>query len=102
VFKGDRRARFQKYISIVSATVRGLGNEETLLSAVRALGVRHARFAASDFHLASVGQALIWSLEKSLRNDFTPEVRSAWIAACEELSQTMRGSGAPAPERRIA
>lgn len=96
-FDGDVRSGRQKFASILGATVRGLDRVAVLLPAIRALGIRHPAFAGSDFHQANVAQALLWALEKGLRNDFTPQVKSAWIATYGVLSQTMREGAGPLP-----
>ena len=46
-----------------------------------------------DEHYGTAGTALIWTLERILREDFTPEVKSAWIKTYGVLSQTMREAG---------
>ena len=92
LFATDSRERQQKFAGFMSATVRALDRAETLLPVVRALGVRHPALAANDRFHADVALALLWTLEKSLRRDFTPPVKSAWIATYGVLSQTLRTS----------
>ena len=74
--------------------MRGLDRVDVLLPAVRELGIRHPLFGAIDAHHASVASALLWTLEKGLRKDFTPDVKSAWIKTYGVLSQTMRATPA--------
>ncbi len=74
----------------MDATVQGLDRVDVLLPVVRELGLRHPRFGDSDEHHATIAVALFWTLEKCLRDDFTPQVRSAWIKTYGVLSQTMR------------
>ena len=90
LFAVDARERQQKFAGFMSATVRALDRTETLLPVVRALGVRHPALATNDRFHADVALALLWTLEKSLRRDFTPAVKSAWIATYGVLSQTLR------------
>ena len=47
------------------------------------------RYGVAAEHYASVGAALIWTLEQGLGDDFTPETRDAWIAAYTLLSGVM-------------
>ena len=47
-------------------------------------------------HYASVGQALLWTLERGLGEAFTPEVRDAWAAAYALLSAAMIEAAAEA------
>ena len=42
---------------------------------------------------ASVGSALLWTLEKGLGETFTPEVKDAWGTAYGLLASHMREAG---------
>jgi hemoglobin-like flavoprotein len=86
----DLRASYQRFIQVVSATVRGLARVDMLLPAVREFGMRHPLPGEIEQHHANVADALLWMLDKSLRRDFTPEVKAAWIKAYGMLSQTIR------------
>ena len=92
VFAADARERQQKFASFMGATVRALDRVEALLPVVRSLGVRKPALATNDRFHANVALALLWTLEKSLRREFTPQVKSAWIATYGVLSQTLRTS----------
>jgi nitric oxide dioxygenase len=91
----DLAASYQRFTQVVSATVRGLARVEMLLPAVREFGLRHPLPGETEQHHANVASALLWMLDKALRRDFTPEVKSAWIKAYGVLSQTVREAGAP-------
>ena len=73
--------------------MRGLDRLDALLPVVRDLGMRHVAYGVRDEHYGTVGMALLWTLEQALRDDFTPEVKSAWIKTYGVLSQTMREAG---------
>jgi hemoglobin-like flavoprotein len=84
------RERQQKFGQFVGATVRGLDRLDALRPVVRELGIRHPVFGDDDLHHANLASALLWALEKSLRREFTPQVKSAWIKTYGVLSQMMR------------
>jgi hemoglobin-like flavoprotein len=86
----DLKARYEGFTRVLGATVRGLTRLEMLLPAVREFGIRHPLSGAVEEHHANIASALLWMLEKALRRDFTPEVKSAWIKAYGMLSQTVR------------
>lgn len=90
LFPTYARDRQRKFGQFVSATVRGLGRLDALRPVVRELGIRHPVFGDDDVHHANVANALLWALGKSLRREFTPQVKSAWIKTYGVLSQTMR------------
>jgi hemoglobin-like flavoprotein len=41
-------------------------------------------------HYATVGSALLWTLEQGLGEKFTPAVRDAWAAAYDMLAGVMQ------------
>jgi nitric oxide dioxygenase len=47
-------------------------------------------------HYATVGAALLWTLQSGLGEEFTPEVREAWASAYLLLSTTMQEAAANA------
>jgi nitric oxide dioxygenase len=100
-FAAETRERNQKFANFVGATVRALDRSEVLLPVVRSLGVRNPPFAQNEGFQANLALALLWTLEKSLRGDFTPQVKSAWIATYGVLSQTLRAS-VPVDARQAA
>ena len=61
--------------------VKSLDCIETILGDLRALARRHERYGVREEHYASVGAALLWTLEQGLGLDFTPDVREAWVTA---------------------
>jgi hemoglobin-like flavoprotein len=90
MFKGDIARQGQMLMSMIGAAVAGLKNLETLAPVVRQLGARHAGYGVRTEHYATVGAALLWTLEQGLGAKFTPAVREAWAAAYELLSEVMQ------------
>lgn len=80
----------RKLMQTLAVAVRGLDNLETLVPVVAELGRRHAGYGVTDGHYATVGAALLWTLERGLGNAWTSEVAAAWTAAYGVLSGTMR------------
>jgi hemoglobin-like flavoprotein len=96
LFKGDMREQGKKLMQMIAFCVKGLDALDQLVPAVQGLGRRHAGYGVSDAHYDTVGGALIWTLEKGLGADFTPDVKSAWTAVYAVLATTMKAA-APAP-----
>ncbi|MBI2768995.1 MAG: hemin receptor [Burkholderiales bacterium] len=90
MFKGDMQRQGQMLMSMIGAAVSGLKNLETLAPVVRQLGARHAGYGVRTEHYATVGSALLWTLEQGLDEKFTPAVRDAWAAAYDLLSEVMQ------------
>jgi hemoglobin-like flavoprotein len=86
----DLSEQRRKIISALATVVRGLDRLEELVPSMRALGRRHAGFGVKDEQYESVGNALLWMLEKTLGADWTPVARAAWADAYGLLAQVMR------------
>jgi hemoglobin-like flavoprotein len=90
MFKGDMVHQGRMLMSMLSAAVNGLTNLDALVPTVMKLGARHTGYGVRDEHYATVGEALLHTLEKGLGEQFTPEVRDAWISAYTILASTMQ------------
>lgn len=92
LFKGDMKEQGRKLMDILKVAVNGLDNLDKIVPVVEALGQRHAEFGVQDAHYATVAQALLWTLEQGLKDDFTPEVKDAWTNVYTLLAETMIGA----------
>jgi hemoglobin-like flavoprotein len=90
MFKGEMAKQGQMLMSMIGAAVGGLRNLETLSPVVRQLGKRHVGYGVRTEHYATVGSALLWTLEQGLGDKFTPEVHDAWASAYTLLSEVMQ------------
>jgi hemoglobin-like flavoprotein len=90
LFKGDLKEQGKKLMAMMATVVHGLDNAAPLVPALEALGERHAGYGVSAASYATVGDALLWTLERGLGAAFTDEVRSAWAATYALLSRVMQ------------
>ena len=67
-----------------------LHDPEQLVLDLVALGRRHIPYGVRDSDYDSAGVALLWTLEKALGPEFTPEARSAWTEAYQAIASVMR------------
>jgi nitric oxide dioxygenase len=113
LFRGDIAEQSAKFVAMLSITVASLHKFEEIEPAVRDLGRRHLGYGVTEADFEPVGDALMWTLEQGLREEFTPEVRAAWqaayamlhavmLAGARELQPARRGSMAPIFRRRAA
>lgn len=91
LFKEDMTDQRQKLMAMLGTAVANLTRWEKIAPAVQALGQRHAAYGVKPADYATVGQALIATLEKGLGDGFTPEVRDAWLACYAAVSSEMLG-----------
>ena len=95
LFHSDMQEQGRKLMAVLQLAVAGLSRLEALLPMVQQLSVRHRSYGVKDDHYATVGTALLWTLQQGLGERFTPEVQAAWTSAYTLLADTMR---AAAPE----
>ena len=89
MFPADLKEQKGKLMAMLGTAVSNLHQLETILPAVKALGERHKGYGVSAAHYAPVGAALLWTLEKGLGPDFTPEVKAAWTETYTALAGVM-------------
>jgi hemoglobin-like flavoprotein len=100
LFKGDMKEQGKKLMQVISTAVENLERIDEFVPHIRAMGARHAGYGVEEKDYATVGAALLWTLEKALSRDFTAEMRAAWAAVYELLAGTMiEGSRRPAKLR---
>ena len=90
MFPEDMRDQKRKLFVMLATAVQGLHDLDRLIPQVKSLGARHAGYGVRSEHYAIVGQALIWTLERGLADQFTPEVERAWVRVYLLLAATMQ------------
>ena len=94
LFQGDMRQQGEKLMQVIDAAVNGLSRLERIVTAIEELGRRHVDYGVKDHHYDTVGAALLWTLDKSLGAEFTPEARDAWATVYGILATTMQEAAA--------
>jgi nitric oxide dioxygenase len=79
----------RKLMTTIGRIVSGLDGLDALAPEIHALALRHLSYGAAPAHYEAVGDCLLWTLDKGLGDDFTPELREAWTAAYALLSASM-------------
>jgi hemoglobin-like flavoprotein len=100
--KTDMPEQRRKLIQALAAVVNGLDNFEPLIPVLEDLGRRHARYGVKDQHYQMVGAALLWTLERGLKDAWTPAVEAAWTAAYGSVAGAMRNAAAAANAPAVA
>ncbi len=90
LFKGDIKKQGLMLMTVIGLAVRGLDRPQSMQEAVDALGKRHAGYGVGNADYNTFGAALIWALDQTMGNDFTPEVKEAWVEAFGVLSDAMK------------
>ena len=102
LFKGDMKEQGRKLMQVIGYAVESLEQIDELIPQVRALGARHAGYGVEDRDYDSVGTALLWTFEKALSREFTPQMKEAWAAVYGLLAQTMKSASRQPAENPTA
>lgn len=78
LFPDDLTEQKKKLMQMLATAVTNLHQVEKIVPAVEDLGRRHVAYGVTADHYKPVGEALLWTLERGLGADFTPEVKEAW------------------------
>lgn len=89
LFKRDMKEQGKKLMGTLAVVVGGLTRLETILPAASALAKKHVGYGVKAADYTPVGAALLWTLEKGLGPDWTPELATAWTTAYTTLSGYM-------------
>jgi hemoglobin-like flavoprotein len=91
LFKNTNMAtQRSKLIQMFSAAVKGLDSVDALVPVLKNLGQNHVKYGVKDEHYATVGEALLWTLEQGLGPIYTPKVADAWTATYALIADVMR------------
>lgn len=90
LFSGDMKEQGRKLMDTIDIVAKGLSVPEVILPTIKQLGKRHVGYGVKDEHYDTVGEALIWTLEQGLGEDFTPDVREAWTEAYNFFADVMK------------
>ena len=89
LFRGDMKEQGRKLMATLRVVVGGLGNLEAILPAASALAKRHVQYGVKPADYEPVGDALLWTLERGLGEQWTPQLAAAWGAAYSVLCEFM-------------
>jgi hemoglobin-like flavoprotein len=90
LFKIDLHEQGKKLMQMIGFCVSKLDALDELVPAVKELGRKHVGYGVEEDDYATVGGALLWTLERGLGAAFTPEVKAAWTTVYELLAATMQ------------
>ena len=92
--KIDMVTQQKKLLSSLVLVVENLRNPEALEPVLNALGARHIGYGAIFKYYEPVGEALLATFEQYLQEDWTSEVKQAWLDAYTAITSLMlKGAG---------
>lgn len=102
MFTGDMQKQGRMLMQMIGVAVNSLTKLEAIVPAVQNLGRRHAGYGVRDEHYDTVAAALLWTLEKGLGPDFTPEVKQAWTETYLLLAGVMKDAAREASVQELS
>ena len=89
LFKGNMETQGAKLMQMIGAAVGKLTDLDTLVPILQSLAKRHTGYGVQEVHYATVGGALLRTLEQGLGPAFTPQVKASWTAVYGVMSSVM-------------
>lgn len=89
LFKGDMAEQGIKLTNMIGVAVNRLSDLDFLVPALEDMAVRHNGYGVKEEHYVTVGAALIKTLGQGLGDDFTDQVKAAWIEVYGVMSDVM-------------
>nr|VFK15460.1 MAG: Hemoglobin-like flavoprotein [Candidatus Kentron sp. LFY] len=90
LFKSDMKTQGAKLMKMIAMAVSALDRFEAVIPSIQSSGRRHVGYDVKEEDYDTVGGALLWTLEKGLGSEFTPEVEDAWATLYGKLASIMK------------
>jgi hemoglobin-like flavoprotein len=92
LFKNDMRVQVGRLMTMLTMVVYSLHRPGEILPAIRDLAIRHVAYGVKLADYDALREALLWTLEQTLGDDFTPHVREAWTVCYDEVAGEMKAA----------
>lgn len=89
MFPEDMSEQKGKLMTMLGTAVNGLTRLEQILPVVQELGRRHVSYGTKAEHYPVVGEALLYTLEQGLGEDWNSDLAEAWTETYSTLAGVM-------------
>ena len=100
MFSDNIEEQRDKLMAVLATAVNNLHQVDQIIDTVKQLGAKHVDYGVKDAHYDKVGEALIWTLQEGLKDDFTPEVKDAWVETYTTIATVMKEAAAEAQKSK--
>lgn len=90
LFKGEIDEQGEKLMRMIGKAVAALDDLEPLERVIKMMGARHSGYGVLEEDYPKLADALFWTLEQGLGDDFTPATRAAWVSVYDDLAELMQ------------
>lgn len=98
----DMAAQGEKLMGALCFVVGSLASPGPMLTALRALAIRHRTYGVEETHYATVGTALLWTLEAGLGSRWNAALAESWADAYGLVSDVMIGAARDGNPARLS
>ena len=92
IFKYSLERRSKLLFDFLSTIITRLDKINDLEDDIRLVAATYAGYGILPQHYEMIRTALLWTLEKGLENDWTPDVADAWLTGSMEVMHIMKSS----------
>ncbi|HET6769984.1 MAG TPA: globin domain-containing protein, partial [Chitinophagaceae bacterium] len=89
MFRNPVPEQSKKLLAMMNYIISKLDKLDDILDEVAKLAKRHVNYGVRPDHYRIVGEALLWTLEKGLAENWNDEVKEAWTNCYQVLSSAM-------------
>jgi nitric oxide dioxygenase len=89
MFRNPIDGQSKKLLAMIGYIIAKLDRIETIVPEIEKLAKKHSAYGVKPEHYATVGDALLWTLEKGLGEHWNEEVKEAWTTCYVLLSNVM-------------
>lgn len=95
LFKNDIKSQGRKLMAALKLAVSSLDNLDKLVPVLQKMAIAHVDYGVKVDDYTPVGNALLFALHKGLGDEFTPELKQAWVETYKTIAMVMRQAAYP-------
>ncbi len=93
ILDDDMDEQHRQLLGALSLAVASLDQFDRIVPALKLLGAKYRGMGVAEIHYGAVGEALLWTLKKSLGAHWSSDIEDAWTAAFTVVAETMTARG---------
>ncbi|MBE9609974.1 globin family protein [Chitinilyticum piscinae] len=90
LFKRPIPEQGKMLMGALKAAVNGLNDLDKLVPVLQSIAAKHVQYGVKPEHYTPVGNALLYTLKTGLGEQWTPELRQAWVDVYRLMAHTMK------------
>ena len=95
LFKADIKSQGKKLMAALKLAVSSLNDLDALVPVLQKMAVKHVEYGVKVEDYTPVGNALLFALSQGLGDEFSRELKSAWIDTYNLMATVMRQAAYP-------